>query len=45
MRAFPSAARLRMHEMKSLAQRAGWPNLKQLKFLFFQQAVVAQADS
>jgi len=32
-------------EMKSLAQRAGWPNLKQLKFLFFQQAVVAQADS
>ena len=32
-------------EMKSLAQRAGWLNLKQLKFLFFQQAVVARVEA
>jgi ubiquinone/menaquinone biosynthesis C-methylase UbiE len=31
-------------EMKSLAHRAGWPNLKQIKFFWFQQAVVAQAE-
>ena len=28
-------------EMKSLAHRAGWPNLKQVKFFWFQQAVLA----
>ena len=32
-------------ELRSLARRAGWPNLKQLRFFFFQQAVVAQAKS
>lgn len=29
-------------EMKSLAHRAGWPNLTQIKFFWFQQAVLAQ---
>ena len=29
-------------EMKSLAHRAGWPNLKQIKFFWFQQAVLSQ---
>ncbi len=29
-------------EMKSLAHRAGWPNLKQIKFFWFQQAVLAR---
>jgi ubiquinone/menaquinone biosynthesis C-methylase UbiE len=29
-------------EMRSLAHRAGWPNLKQIKFFWFQQAVLAQ---
>jgi ubiquinone/menaquinone biosynthesis C-methylase UbiE len=29
-------------EMKSLARRAGWPNLKQIRFFWFQQAVVAR---
>lgn len=29
-------------EMKSLAHKAGWPNLKQIKFFWFQQAVVAR---
>jgi ubiquinone/menaquinone biosynthesis C-methylase UbiE len=32
-------------EMKSLAHRAGWPNLKQIKFFWFQQAVLARAES
>jgi len=32
-------------EMKSLAHRAGWLNLKQFKFFCFQQAVVARAES
>ncbi|MCE0484168.1 MAG: methyltransferase domain-containing protein [Methylacidiphilales bacterium] len=31
-------------EMKSLANRAGWPNLKQIKFFWFQQAVMARAS-
>lgn len=29
-------------EMKSLAQRAGWLNLQQIKFFWFQQAVLSQ---
>jgi ubiquinone/menaquinone biosynthesis C-methylase UbiE len=32
-------------EMKSLAHRAGWPNLKQIKFFWFQQAVLARAEA
>jgi len=32
-------------EMKSLAHRAGWPNLKQIKFFWFQQAVVARVKA
>jgi ubiquinone/menaquinone biosynthesis C-methylase UbiE len=32
-------------EMKALAHRAGWPNLKQIKFFWFQQAVLARAAS
>jgi ubiquinone/menaquinone biosynthesis C-methylase UbiE len=32
-------------EMKSLARRAGWPNLKQIKFFWFQQAVLARAKA
>lgn len=32
-------------EMKSLAHQAGWPNLKQLKFFWFQQAVMARPIS
>jgi len=31
-------------EMKSLAHRAGWPNLKQIKFFWFQQAVLAGVE-
>ena len=27
-------------EMKTLAQRAGWPSLKQIRFFWFQQAVL-----
>jgi ubiquinone/menaquinone biosynthesis C-methylase UbiE len=32
-------------EMKSLAQQAGWPNLKQIKFFWFQQAVLARNNA
>jgi len=32
-------------EMKNLAEQAGWPNLKQTKFLMFQQAVVARLEA
>jgi ubiquinone/menaquinone biosynthesis C-methylase UbiE len=32
-------------EMKSLAHRAGWPNLKQFKFFWFQQAVLARVEA
>ena len=32
-------------EMKSLAHRAGWPNLKQIKFFWFQQAVLARVSA
>jgi ubiquinone/menaquinone biosynthesis C-methylase UbiE len=32
-------------EMKALAHRAGWPNLKQIKFFWFQQAILAQAEA
>jgi ubiquinone/menaquinone biosynthesis C-methylase UbiE len=32
-------------EMKSLAHRAGWPNLKQVKFFWFQQAVLARVEA
>jgi hypothetical protein len=32
-------------EMKSLAHRAGWPNLKQIKFFWFQQAVLARVEA
>jgi ubiquinone/menaquinone biosynthesis C-methylase UbiE len=32
-------------EMKSLAHRAGWPNLKQIRFFWFQQAIVARAKA
>jgi len=32
-------------EMKSLAHRAGWPNLKQIKFFWFQQAVLARVTA
>lgn len=31
-------------EMKSLAHRAGWPNLRQIKFFWFQQAVLARVN-
>src|ERR1700677_2897668 len=31
-------------EMKSLAHQAGWPNLKQIKFFWFQQAVLARVE-
>lgn len=34
-----------LSEMKSLAQRAGWPNLRQLKFFWFQQAVLARTPA
>jgi ubiquinone/menaquinone biosynthesis C-methylase UbiE len=32
-------------EMKSLARRAGWPNLRQIKFFWFQQAVLARVTA
>jgi ubiquinone/menaquinone biosynthesis C-methylase UbiE len=32
-------------EMKDLAHQAGWPNLKQSKFMWFQQAVVARIEA
>jgi len=32
-------------EMKSLAHRAGWPNLQQIKFFWFQQAVLARSKA
>jgi ubiquinone/menaquinone biosynthesis C-methylase UbiE len=32
-------------EMKSLAHQAGWPNLKQIKFFWFQQAVLARVET
>ena len=32
-------------EMKTLAHRAGWPNLKQLRFFWFQQAVLARPQA
>jgi len=32
-------------EMKALANRAGWPNLRQLKFFWFQQAVLARVKA
>lgn len=32
-------------EMKSLAHRAGWPNLQQIKFFWFQQAVLARVKA
>jgi ubiquinone/menaquinone biosynthesis C-methylase UbiE len=32
-------------EMRSLAHRAGWPNLKQIKFFWFQQAVLARVEA
>ena len=32
-------------EMKSLAHQAGWPNLKQIKFFWFQQAVLARVNA
>jgi ubiquinone/menaquinone biosynthesis C-methylase UbiE len=32
-------------EMKSLAHRAGWANLKQIKFFWFQQAVLASVKA
>ncbi len=32
-------------EMKSLADQAGWPNLKQIKFFWFQQAVLARVKA
>ena len=32
-------------EMKSLAHKAGWPNLKQIKFFWFQQAVLARVKA
>ena len=32
-------------EMKSLAQRAGWLNLKQIKFFWFQQAVLSPSKA
>jgi ubiquinone/menaquinone biosynthesis C-methylase UbiE len=32
-------------EMKSLADKAGWPNLKQIKFFWFQQAVLARVKA
>jgi ubiquinone/menaquinone biosynthesis C-methylase UbiE len=31
-------------EMKALAQRAGWPSLKQIQFLWFQQAVLGRTS-
>jgi ubiquinone/menaquinone biosynthesis C-methylase UbiE len=32
-------------EMKTLAQSAGWPSLRQIKFLWFQQAMFSRKDS
>jgi len=32
-------------EMKSLAHRAGWPKLEQIKFFWFQQAITARIQS
>lgn len=32
-------------EMKTLAQRAGWPSIRQIKFFWFQQAVTGRRDS
>ncbi len=32
-------------EMKSLAHRAGWPNLRQIKFFWFQQAILARSNA
>jgi len=32
-------------EMKSLARQAGWPNLKLIKFFWFQQAVMARTSA
>lgn len=32
-------------EMKSLARQAGWPNLKQVKFFWFQQGVLARVEA
>jgi ubiquinone/menaquinone biosynthesis C-methylase UbiE len=32
-------------EMKTLAQRAGWPSLRQIKFFWFQQAVLGRKHS
>lgn len=32
-------------EMKSLAHRAGWPNLQQIRFFWFQQAVFAHTEA
>jgi ubiquinone/menaquinone biosynthesis C-methylase UbiE len=32
-------------EMRALAHRAGWPNLKQIKFFWFQQAVLARVKA
>jgi ubiquinone/menaquinone biosynthesis C-methylase UbiE len=32
-------------EMKSLAHQAGWPNLEQIKFFWFQQAVLARVKA
>jgi len=34
-----------MSEMRSLAHQAGWPNLKQLGFFWFQQAVLARVKA
>lgn len=34
-----------MPEMRSLAHQAGWPNLKQLGFFWFQQAVLARVKA
>ena len=33
------------HEMKLLARRAGWPNLQQIKFFWFQQAVTGRTTA
>ncbi len=32
-------------EMRALADRAGWPNLRQIKFFWFQQAVLARVKA
>jgi hypothetical protein len=34
-----------MSEMRTLAHQAGWPNLKQLGFFWFQQAVLARVKA